>query len=184
MTQTAQRTDAKSGIFEPEGGLIAGIRRVETGVLVYAGDPAEVALGVQRRTNGRAPKRAKDPRRVWGLQRRRPYRRIEGPCPECCFPLQRPGPAEWRPHRCGRDHRRVDRHVRTHRWHANARHHQGVRRRNHGVVVLRETATRPDGAMLDIDEVHVLAIDEEGRITDLWDLPSDPETHDRFFDGE
>ena len=46
---------------------------------------------------------------------------------------------------------------------------------HHGVVVLRETATRPDGAMLDIDEVHVLAIDEEGRITDLWDMPSDPE---------
>ena len=55
---------------------------------------------------------------------------------------------------------------------------------HHGVVVLRETATRQDGAMLDVDEVHVLAIDEEGRITDLWDMPSDPETHDRFFDGE
>jgi ketosteroid isomerase-like protein len=55
---------------------------------------------------------------------------------------------------------------------------------HHGVVVLRETASRPDGATLDIDEVHVLAIDEEGRITDLWDLPSDPEAHDRFFDGQ
>jgi hypothetical protein len=54
----------------------------------------------------------------------------------------------------------------------------------HGVVVLRETASRPDGATLDVDEVHVLAIDSEGRITDLWDLPSDPESHDRFFDGE
>ena len=54
----------------------------------------------------------------------------------------------------------------------------------HGVVILRETASRPDGATLDIDEVHVLAIDEEGRITHLWDLPSDPERHDRFFDGE
>lgn len=55
---------------------------------------------------------------------------------------------------------------------------------HHGVVVLRETASRPDGATLDIDEVHVLAIDDEGRITDLWDLPADPEIHDRFFDGE
>ena len=55
---------------------------------------------------------------------------------------------------------------------------------HHGVVVLRETASRPDGATLDIDEVHVLAIDGEGKITDLWDLPSDPDLHDRFFDGE
>jgi uncharacterized protein len=55
---------------------------------------------------------------------------------------------------------------------------------HHGVVVLHETASRPDGTTLDIDEVHVLAIDEEGRITDLWDLPNDPDTHDRFFDGE
>jgi uncharacterized protein len=54
----------------------------------------------------------------------------------------------------------------------------------HGVVVLHETATRTDGATLDVDEVHVLAIDGDGRITDLWDLPSDPEVHDRFFDGE
>ena len=55
---------------------------------------------------------------------------------------------------------------------------------HHGVVVLRETASRPDGATLDVDEVHVLAIDGEGRITDLWDLPNDPESHDRFFDGQ
>lgn len=55
---------------------------------------------------------------------------------------------------------------------------------HHGVVVLHETASRPDGATLDIDEVHVLAIDDEGRITDLWDLPTDPAVHDRFFDGE
>jgi len=52
-----------------------------------------------------------------------------------------------------------------------------------GVVVCRETATRTDGATLDIDEVHVLALDGEGRITDLWDLPSDPKLHDKFFDG-
>lgn len=55
---------------------------------------------------------------------------------------------------------------------------------HHGVVVLHETASRPDGATLDIDEVHVLALDDEGRITDLWDLPTDPAVHDRFFDGE
>jgi uncharacterized protein len=54
---------------------------------------------------------------------------------------------------------------------------------HHGVVVLRETASRPDGATLDINEVHVLAINDQGLITDLWDLPDDPEAHDRFFDG-
>ena len=54
---------------------------------------------------------------------------------------------------------------------------------HHGVVVLRETATRNDGAKLDVNESHVLAFDDEGRITDLWDLPDDPEAHDRFFDG-
>lgn len=53
----------------------------------------------------------------------------------------------------------------------------------HGVVVLHETASRTDGVKLDIDEVHVLALDGEGRITDLWDLPADPEVHDKFFDG-
>jgi uncharacterized protein len=55
---------------------------------------------------------------------------------------------------------------------------------DHGVVVLLETASRPDGATLDVDEVHVLGIDSKGRITDFWDLPSDPQSHDRFFDGE
>jgi ketosteroid isomerase-like protein len=55
---------------------------------------------------------------------------------------------------------------------------------HHGVVVLHETASRPDGAALDVDEVHVLAIDGEGRITELWDVPNDPEAHDRFFDGK
>ena len=54
---------------------------------------------------------------------------------------------------------------------------------HHGVVVLRETATRADGAKLDVNESHVLAFDDEGRITDFWDLPDDPEAHDRFFDG-
>jgi len=54
----------------------------------------------------------------------------------------------------------------------------------HAAVVLRETATRTDGAKLDIDEVHVLAIDTDGKITGLWDLPSDPAVHDAFFDGK
>jgi uncharacterized protein len=54
---------------------------------------------------------------------------------------------------------------------------------HHAVVVLREAASRPDGATLDVDEVHVLALDDDGAITDLWDLPSDPDAHERFFDG-
>jgi ketosteroid isomerase-like protein len=54
----------------------------------------------------------------------------------------------------------------------------------HGVVALRERASRPDGATLDVEEVHVLSFDGEGRITDIWDLPDDPEAHIRFFDGQ
>ena len=54
----------------------------------------------------------------------------------------------------------------------------------YAVVVMRETASRPDGATLDIDEVHLLAFNGEGQLTDLWDLPSDPEAHDNFFDGK
>jgi len=54
---------------------------------------------------------------------------------------------------------------------------------HHGVAVLRETASRPDGASLDVNEVHLFAIGPDGRITDFWDLPDDPEVHDRFFDG-
>jgi hypothetical protein len=50
--------------------------------------------------------------------------------------------------------------------------------------VLRETASRPDGATLDVEEVHVLGINGEGQITELTDLPNDPEAHDRFFDGK
>lgn len=53
----------------------------------------------------------------------------------------------------------------------------------HAVVSLRETATRTDGATLDIEEAHVLAIGDDGKITDFWDLPTDPDVHDRFFDG-
>jgi uncharacterized protein len=53
----------------------------------------------------------------------------------------------------------------------------------HAVVSLRETATRTDGATLDVEEAHILSIDSEGKITDLWDVSVDPEEHDRFFDG-
>jgi ketosteroid isomerase-like protein len=55
---------------------------------------------------------------------------------------------------------------------------------DHAVVVLNEKATRAtDGATLDVDEVHVIKLDSEGRIKDLWDLPEDPDAHDAFFDG-
>jgi hypothetical protein len=53
----------------------------------------------------------------------------------------------------------------------------------HGVVVLQESGSRPDGATLDVAEAHVLTFDDQGRITNFWDLPSDPDAHDRFFDG-
>ena len=51
------------------------------------------------------------------------------------------------------------------------------------VVVLHETATRNDGATLAMDEVHVLGIDADGKITHLWDVPTDAAVHDAFFDG-
>ena len=54
----------------------------------------------------------------------------------------------------------------------------------HAAVVLHETANRPDGASLAMDEVHVLRINPAGQITDLWDLPTDVAEHDRFFDGK
>jgi ketosteroid isomerase-like protein len=53
----------------------------------------------------------------------------------------------------------------------------------HAVINIHETASRPDGATLDVNEVHLLSFNDEGRITDFWDLPDDPESHDRFFDG-
>jgi ketosteroid isomerase-like protein len=53
----------------------------------------------------------------------------------------------------------------------------------HAVVNIHETPSPADGATLDMDEVHVASFDDQGRITDLWDLPSDPDVHDRFFDG-
>lgn len=51
------------------------------------------------------------------------------------------------------------------------------------VVVLHETATRNDGATLAMDEVHVLTFNGDGKITNLWDVPTDGAVHDAFFDG-
>jgi uncharacterized protein len=54
---------------------------------------------------------------------------------------------------------------------------------DHGVVVVRETATRKDGATLDVKESHVFAFNAAGKITKIWDIPTDAEAHDRFFNG-
>jgi uncharacterized protein len=54
---------------------------------------------------------------------------------------------------------------------------------DHGVGVVRETATRKDGATLDVEESHVLAFNAAGKITETWDLQTDADAHDRFFDG-
>jgi uncharacterized protein len=51
-----------------------------------------------------------------------------------------------------------------------------------GVVLLRQTASRPDGATLDLEGVHLLAFDSEGRLHDLWDIPSDREAQAAFFE--
>lgn len=53
----------------------------------------------------------------------------------------------------------------------------------HVVLNIHETASRPDGATLDMDEVHLLSFNDKGQITDFWDIPADPDAHDRFFDG-
>jgi hypothetical protein len=55
---------------------------------------------------------------------------------------------------------------------------------DHAAVHLRETATRAaDGAVLDVEEVHLLALDADGRIREFWDLPADPDAHNGFFEG-
>jgi ketosteroid isomerase-like protein len=55
---------------------------------------------------------------------------------------------------------------------------------DHAVVHVRETATRAaDGATLDVEEVHLFAIDPDGLIAEIWDIPADPQVHDDFFDG-
>lgn len=55
---------------------------------------------------------------------------------------------------------------------------------DHAVVHVRETATRAaDGVTLDVEEVHLFAINADGLIAELWDIPADPNVHDDFFDG-
>jgi hypothetical protein len=50
-------------------------------------------------------------------------------------------------------------------------------------VVLHEAASRPDGASIAVNEVHVLRL-RDGKVLDLWDLPDDKQAHDDFFDGK
>ena len=52
---------------------------------------------------------------------------------------------------------------------------------DHAAVVLHETASRPDGASIALDEVHILRL-RDGKVVDLRDLPEDIEAHDNFFD--
>ena len=54
---------------------------------------------------------------------------------------------------------------------------------DHAAVVLHETASRPDGASIALDEVHILRL-RDGKVLDLWDLPEDIQAHDNFFDGK
>jgi uncharacterized protein len=54
---------------------------------------------------------------------------------------------------------------------------------DHAAVVLHETASRPDGASLAVNEVHILRL-RDGKVLDLWDLPEDIQAHDDFFDGK
>ncbi len=54
---------------------------------------------------------------------------------------------------------------------------------DHAAVVLHETASRPDGASIALDEVHILRL-RDGKVVDLWDLPEDIPAHDNFFDGK
>ena len=54
---------------------------------------------------------------------------------------------------------------------------------DHAAVVLHETASRPDGASIAVDEVHILRL-RDRRLLDLWDLPEDIQAHDDFFDGK
>lgn len=54
----------------------------------------------------------------------------------------------------------------------------------HAVVHVRETATRvEDGAVLDVEEVHLLGLTPDGLVSEFWDLPDDPDLHNAFFDG-
>jgi ketosteroid isomerase-like protein len=53
---------------------------------------------------------------------------------------------------------------------------------DHAAVLIHETASRPDGASLDVDEVHILRL-RDGKVLDLWDVPDDIQAHRAFFDG-
>jgi uncharacterized protein len=54
----------------------------------------------------------------------------------------------------------------------------------HGIVVLRETATRAaDGKTLDVMETNLFRFGPDGRAAEFWDVPADPKLHDDFFDG-
>jgi ketosteroid isomerase-like protein len=52
---------------------------------------------------------------------------------------------------------------------------------HHGVANVRETATRADGARLDVREAHVIHLDPDGRATDWWNIHGDPEAYENFF---
>jgi ketosteroid isomerase-like protein len=54
---------------------------------------------------------------------------------------------------------------------------------HHAAVILNERASRPDGASIAMDEVHVLRL-KDNKVLDLWDLPEDIQKHDDFFDGK
>ena len=54
---------------------------------------------------------------------------------------------------------------------------------HHAAVILHESASRPDGASIALDEVHILRL-RDGKVLDLWDLPEDIQAHDDFFDGK
>jgi ketosteroid isomerase-like protein len=51
----------------------------------------------------------------------------------------------------------------------------------HAVAHVRETATRADGARLDVREAHVFHLDPDGRATDWWNIHGDPEAYEAFF---
>ena len=53
----------------------------------------------------------------------------------------------------------------------------------HAVVAPRATATPTHRAPHDNEEAHRPTINRDGKITDFWDVPTDPDVHDRFFDG-
>ncbi len=56
---------------------------------------------------------------------------------------------------------------------------------DHGVVMLRESATRArDGMELNVGEAHLFRLDSAtGQVLEMWDIPaaSDKEAHDDFF---